>query len=674
MPKNPSHASVQSPQPTTPRRLNPKSMRIEKLQSPRSARYERRTLARAQVAAVQDKQQQKNMLAAQELMQSLDLLNLVFSGGGAKGAGYMGIIAALMVTKKFDQINEITGTSAGSILTVLVSAGMPALDLIAALNRNLSSFKGKKAGTLINNEEGENGLFSYDAKPLLEFLQQNVYESLVKRLLGTLPVDNPGIHMLPANEILAARKDPAFEAVYMKLQAVKDFKKANITFEDLAVLSGHFPKTFKKPTLIAAKLDKGEPVPLNSVDTPKVEIALAAKASAAIPAYFVPVKIDLKGDGKLTTLIDGGVINNTATQYFQNPSAQTLAFAFEDVENSTGMFEALYSQRWNEVISEFIKDGANPHRKNPLIDLLEAKSLNCAELQKRILSMIEKAIQDRSTKTAIKEKAEKSLGIFATAYMSNPAFKTDFDSKSTAQKLDYLSMMIAKAIEPNFIKDSFFIQQVKKFALEHLADFKPPYTLEEADNEVMRNIYKDYFFQTVLMVPPKGVGTLSFDKATKLYDQATVTLFFDALDHMVNYYIAPKEDEHIQGLYKDVLTHFLEQGRHLVLPPAERAMLNSIEKCMKHDNYAANYQFHLKDYFKMQPDSRLSKIFAKVGMQKIQEIVAQQKPASELSEAVSVKAPAMNCKTQAANQARKLLLKEIQEEQPNPMTSLLLRC
>ena len=75
------------------------------------------------------------------------------------------------------------------------------------------------------------------------------------------------------------------------------------------ILSKHVPETFKDVeiplTVVASDLSKGAQVLFSSKDTPKVNVALATRASASIPAFFAPVKIG-------HNLVDGGVVNNLA--------------------------------------------------------------------------------------------------------------------------------------------------------------------------------------------------------------------------------------------------------------------------------------------------------------------------------------------------------------------------
>lgn len=56
--------------------------------------------------------------------QDAQKLNLVFSGGGARGVAYVGAYAALQDAQVMDQVQKVSGISAGSIMATMVALGV----------------------------------------------------------------------------------------------------------------------------------------------------------------------------------------------------------------------------------------------------------------------------------------------------------------------------------------------------------------------------------------------------------------------------------------------------------------------------------------------------------------------------------------------------------------------
>jgi predicted acylesterase/phospholipase RssA len=62
--------------------------------------------------------------------------DLVFEGGGAKGLAFVGALASF--EKRGHTVRRVIGTSAGSILAVMVAAGYNSADLLAAIAERLA--------------------------------------------------------------------------------------------------------------------------------------------------------------------------------------------------------------------------------------------------------------------------------------------------------------------------------------------------------------------------------------------------------------------------------------------------------------------------------------------------------------------------------------------------------
>lgn len=316
---------------------------------------------------------------------------LVFSGGGAMGAGYAGVLSALSKSKQIDSVRAIAGTSAGSICSALIATGIkPEKYQELTKKTNIGDLLGK---SLINNE----------ATKLYELIRKTIHENIAnymdncnlevacdKRIheiseekktsldqLQDLAIQINNISIGENNEEQTLKilrinfeelnykiheLDKQFQMIQSELNSdlegiaiLKSKCQGNgkITFRDLDLLRAIDPKSFKDLIITAVRQDNGDLTLFNANTTPDVEIAKACQASSAIPVKFKPVEIDgIK-------YVDGGYRDNIPTNHFNSNTDSgefkditdsrstaynrgTLIFAFAAEENGTTI-TAIYS-------------------------------------------------------------------------------------------------------------------------------------------------------------------------------------------------------------------------------------------------------------------------------------------------------------------------------------------
>ena len=265
-----------------------------------------------------------------------NISRLVFSGGGAKGAVYPGAYAALKETGVFNQVKHIAGSSAGAFTAALLSVGMSTHQFQQDLvKQNFKELLG---------ELSENAWFSRDGKPLYDFLRYTITTLILNFL-----------------------KEQALDETHPCWILFQNLEKNNHspTFSDLEQLIKSWPNQFKRLTVTAVKENSGKLKIFNHHDTPHVEIALACKASGALPIFLTPVEID----GEKYS--DGGIHDNIPTEFFDTNKLndyenkykdQTLVFTFlegdktqitskslyESIFGGCSAFNALYGSRKDE--------------------------------------------------------------------------------------------------------------------------------------------------------------------------------------------------------------------------------------------------------------------------------------------------------------------------------------
>lgn len=202
----------------------------------------------------------------------------IFSGGGVKGAAFVG---AIKEAQKKVRFKAVGGTSAGAIVAALLAVGYDEHELQRALfdAPYVEFFKRRWFRFALNPSRG---LFAPD--PLLGWLRERIRDG-------------------------ARRKAP-------------DFKRRPVTFADLHEIDGMLPLK-----IVATNVSSRNVEVFSHKTYPSTEIASAVLASCSFPLLFPPVA---QATGKF---VDGGVISNFPMWLFneerQEPkSAHTPVLGF----------------------------------------------------------------------------------------------------------------------------------------------------------------------------------------------------------------------------------------------------------------------------------------------------------------------------------------------------------
>ncbi|MGH8501025.1 MAG: patatin-like phospholipase family protein [Gammaproteobacteria bacterium] len=208
----------------------------------------------------------------------------VFEGGGIKGIGLAGAIAA--TEERGYQFMNVAGTSGGAIVAALIAAGYNAKELHAIMQElDYSKFK----------DEGLLDKVPVIGKIISLGFEKGIYEG---DYLETW-----------VREKLAAKGKRIFKDLVMK-----DYKNS--------------PKYRYRLQVVASDISRGKMLVLPKdikdygVEPDELEIARAVRMSMSIPLFFEPVKLALKKTGRECVIVDGGVLSNFPVSLLDDGSAE----------------------------------------------------------------------------------------------------------------------------------------------------------------------------------------------------------------------------------------------------------------------------------------------------------------------------------------------------------------
>ncbi|MBI3268234.1 MAG: patatin-like phospholipase family protein [Planctomycetes bacterium] len=197
-----------------------------------------------------------------------EIRNLVFEGGGVRGAAYGGAVQVLEKKGALARVARIAGTSVGSITATFLATG------------------GGSAG-------------------LLEWIRHTDFRTFLDGFGGVLGnsvriLEHHGMHA--GEEMIAI----------LKRNIGRFSGDPELTFRGLSERVSREPGRFAQLFVIASNLTKQRAQVLSAATTPDVPLWLAVRASVSIPLIFEPVKIN--GD----LFVDGGLSWNYAIDLFDH--------------------------------------------------------------------------------------------------------------------------------------------------------------------------------------------------------------------------------------------------------------------------------------------------------------------------------------------------------------------
>ena len=256
------------------------------------------------------------------------MYNLVLSGGGIKGILHLGAIKTLEEKNLLKNIKNYGGTSAGSMIVLLLCIGYTYNDImIIFLKINMDKF--------------------YDITDIFEFL--NIY--------GLINFD-------PLEKLL-------------RVLLENKFKKKYITFNELYNL------TKKTLHINSINLNTSKETIFNYINTPNVDIIDACIASSSLPFIFPPKLI------KNEYYIDAFAVNNCPCNIFENDSKNTICLTVENY--STDLEKVDNFQNYIMSIFTSFKNYNNnikQYKPEIIINLYYDCSPIDFDLEKKILSDI----------------------------------------------------------------------------------------------------------------------------------------------------------------------------------------------------------------------------------------------------------------------------------------------
>jgi predicted acylesterase/phospholipase RssA len=258
---------------------------------------------------------------------------LCFSGGGAKGAGYSGVMKGIGDNRLF-QVEKVAGTSAGSFTAALIACGMTTTEFEHFVGTRDLKLPQKQLRELMRTQLRDQVLkyFTYNDKAselIMKFIQANNSEGEIFNY---------------RNQKYSHEEFSALKELQNKLRVDgeeinPELAKLDLTFAHLSALKKLFPEAGFKDLYITATLKNGkagpEEVVLDFATTPNMPISLATIASAALPFVFPAVDVtdyyrpkEQHEPGKKVLLIDGGIMNNIPFAHLEDSSTNLLNIGF----------------------------------------------------------------------------------------------------------------------------------------------------------------------------------------------------------------------------------------------------------------------------------------------------------------------------------------------------------
>ena len=457
--------------------------------------------------------------------------NLVFKGGGTRGVGYAGVAYILEKFKFMDEVENVAGSSAGSIAAMFVALGYSADVMIRQMS------------------EMDLGKFVGDAK--VETLLDKA-----KKIFSILWRDN---HSLSAGDELLSWLQSAVDDKLSELdKQIADFEHRpyvridhrNATFEDLdkyikLAKEKNIPCKLKHLYIVVTVISTQEPEsevcshanPL----TYRLPIAKAIRASCSLPFVFKTVPLQLSEDGDPAELADGSCINTFPVGIFDDEDELQAGIGFTKKGTNPGTFGVrMDSKNERQHILYNIKKNVTlttitDYVKQYMFALTQA--LNIPKLRIRnILSIDHENMPMLSLdfdKNKLIESAKKStldylrdrIDAVYTAIPYNGI--QDWLSHQTDTDLDYILMayedMLQKEKQDNVINKESSPDQIKRMVelAEHvqlLRDYKDYVCRKRRDDSVVCDIK---FPEKHIDIPP----TFAMSKWSELVKEDAINRY-----------------------------------------------------------------------------------------------------------------------------------------------------
>lgn len=230
---------------------------------------------------------------------------ITFAGGGGKGAALPGAVRALQESGTLKDVKQLSGASVGSMTAALVAAGCSA-DEFAAFANDPKLADGIKEGKSMLGALVGGGLTGEGMRTLMRAKLDDTLRSRVTEYLEQTSREGGQ----PDAEALALLKRIASNTLGPTFGDLRMLAKLIPAVKELSVSATYVCELDSKGEPVAQ--DKPQLVMFNANTEPRLEVAIAVQASAALPPVFQPVDIRLSS-GITARFQDGGVLNNVPT-------------------------------------------------------------------------------------------------------------------------------------------------------------------------------------------------------------------------------------------------------------------------------------------------------------------------------------------------------------------------
>lgn len=228
-----------------------------------------------------------------EVETELPFRNLVFKGGGMRGAAYVGALEVLDSEGVLDQIERVAGTSSGAITATLVSLRRDldeTLHLIGTLD--FSKVPQRK----------QNG--SAPVVPLLN------------RKVELAALDEISSEVESANRLIRRFGWYSSDYVYTWMEdVISRYCGGNgrATFADFQAYG------YRELYIVASNLSRRRSEVFSAGNTPDTAVVDAVRLSTSIPLFFEALRFNGTQFGKGDYYVDGGVFDNYPIHIFDDP-------------------------------------------------------------------------------------------------------------------------------------------------------------------------------------------------------------------------------------------------------------------------------------------------------------------------------------------------------------------
>lgn len=380
--------------------------------------------------------------------------NLVIPGGGAKGVILPGVLKAFENHKiqdlSFrDTLKNIAGASVGALTAALVATGMRAEEIITSMkNENFKDLLGE--GTVKIALKNITLPIFKDAKPLLNLLRSLIQKSTTQNVMKMFGVSSLKDIKDPRPFVLAQLKkrnvqfsDEKVDHIINEMRfLIKTLqnpapRQVRVTFAMLHALSELDPHTFKNLTVTAVSANDGQLLYFNEKNTPRLDIAIACRMSAALPGVLAPIQVPrrffLPGYtfDEFTRIVDGGYLNNIPIEPLENKQGEK---SFKN--------RGIFGQNLQTLVLVFDNSNRAEEESSPFYEVRPRLSLSSSLFDRVICNLFAKHFASINTPVRHTEAFDKKLEKIRIEYTQRniPLYlptlgTTDFDRAKQEEEI-----------------------------------------------------------------------------------------------------------------------------------------------------------------------------------------------------------------------------------------------